>query len=488
MKMKWPWSRKQPSRKPNPWIGTRGFYSGDEGRLLTGWTSQSSSVDYYLYQDLTTLRARSREFVRKNAYGSQYVRVMRKNIIGNAGVQVQSHTKMFRNGREMLDERANEAIESAWKDWCRHHADWKGACSFLDMQRMAINSAAQDGEFIYRKRYGLGAGKYGFQLEEIDPELLDVDKNERSRTGGEIRLGVEYDQRGRVVRYWFREKDESGNYHSGRRYAVSAKYIIHGYMREFPDQSRGIPWSHAILEDSKHFEKYEESAMVAARKGAMLTGYFKSTDPNDQYQGEEEGEGHTITQLENGEIRDIGNRDYVGIDPAYPHQMYEPFTRARLSRLAAGSGVSYESLSGDLKGATYSSMRMGALDEREYYKELQDWFISSFVEPVFMEWLTMAYTMDAITIGNRPLSRPLEDYMRAHFQPRRWDWVDPAKEANAHEMAIKHNLKSRSQIIREQGNDPDTIWREIQRERELFREMGIEPQPDGVQPVEDDDE
>lgn len=474
--------------EPTVGIEMRDFYSTDVDRLLTGWTTGTASIDQYLSRDLKSLRARSRELSRKNPYGKHYTRTMRKNILGNAGVQVQCHSK-FSDGR--LDERANAAIEAAWKDWSKHHADWSEMHTFLSLKRQSINTVTQDGEFIFRKHYGKSAGKYGFQIEVIDPELLDTEKNEKTRNG-EIRLGVEYNSKKKVVRYWFREKDENGNYYMGRSYSIEAKYIIHGFLPEYPDQSRGIPWLHSALESAKHLEKYEESAMVAARKGAALAGFVKSNDPNDAYAGEEEGtgayEGATIASLENGQYINIGNNDVIQVDPAYPHQMYSQFTNQRLSRIAAGGGVSYESLSGDLKGATYSSMRMGALDEREHYKELQDWLIQCFVEPVFMEWLSMAYLMGAITIGNRPLSKPLSSYQDVHFQPRRWDWVDPVKEGNANTAAIKDNLKSRSQIIRESGNDPDTVWREIQREKELFAEMGIQVVDDLMVTAEADED
>ena len=476
------WNRKKKNvRPPNPHSQVRGFYSPDSDRLLTGWTSQSSSIDYYLGEDLTSLRARSRELVRKNPYGAQFVRVMRKNIVGHSGVSVQARTTIFRNGQEVLDERANTAIETAWKDWCQSHCDYRGQSAFIDLQRMAVNSACQDGEFLFRLHYGASLGKYGFQIEEIDPELLDVDKHQKNRSG-EIRLGVEYDQRGRVIRYWFREKDEAGNYYSGRRYSVDAKYIIHGFIRQFPDQSRGIPWAHASLESAKHLEKYEESAIIAARAGANQGGFFKNSSPEDAYKGEEEGagayDGDTIAGSDPMQFTNIGNNEFIQYDPKYPHEMYEQFVGQRIRRLAAGSGTSYESMSGDLKGATYSSMRMGALDEREYYKELQDWFVQAFIKPIYFEWLSTAYLKSAITIGRFPLSRPIDDYMFAHFQPRRWQWVDPIKEANAHKQAIELGLKSRSQIMREQGDDPDSVWREIQRENEIMRQMGILDEPD----------
>jgi len=115
------------------------------------------------------------------------------------------------------------------------------------------------------------------------------------------------------------------------------------------------------------------------------------------------------------------------------------------------------------------------LEERERYKDLQEWFIHSFVKPVYEEWLTMAYMKGEIKIGKVPLSRPVDQYLTAHFQGRRWSWVDPSKDLQASQLSIQENLKSRSQIMREQGDDPDSTWREIAREKELMKELGIQP-------------
>ena len=48
----------------NPKVRSAGFFSADVNRLLSGWDTQSNAIDYYLRQELTELRARSRKMVR----------------------------------------------------------------------------------------------------------------------------------------------------------------------------------------------------------------------------------------------------------------------------------------------------------------------------------------------------------------------------------------------------------------------------------------
>lgn len=454
----------------------RGFFSQDSGRYFEGWDSQSYSIDFYLQTELKKIRARSRRMVRMNPLGKRYINIMKNNVVGPEGVLVQAQSVRFRGGREELDTAANDAIENAFWDWCLHHCDVKERLSFIDMQNLAVSNSAQDGEFLFRKHYGKGFGKYGFQLQAIDPELLDTEKNELTTNGGEIRLGVEYNQNGKVVRYHFKQRNFNGDYNTGRTYTVDAKYIIHGFVHEWPDQSRGIPWMHAGLETAKHLEKYNEAAIVASRAKAGAMAFIKSK-AGDEFTGGEDGSsygaGTTLEQFDPGTIKDIGDREIQTMDLNYPHQMYEAFLKGQQRDIASGWGVAYHALSNNLESVNYSSIRAGVLEDREAFKGIQNWMIRALIKPVYEEWLLMAYTMGSIKIGQIPLSRPIDQYMPHSYQPRRWPWVDPQKDGAANELAIKLNLKSRSQIIREQGDDPEAVFREIQREREALTGMGI---------------
>jgi capsid protein len=44
-------------------------------------------------------------------------------------------------------------------------------------------------------------------------------------------------------------------------------------------------------------------------------------------------------------------------------------------------------------------------------------------------------------------------------------------------MAIINNLKSRSEVIRDSGADPEDVFAEIQRENALMDKLGITPAP-----------
>lgn len=470
----WPFKEKKQARthKPNPHRNMRaGFFSTDTDRVLSGWETQSYSIDNYLKSELTTLRARSRRTVRSTPYGKRFTDIIKSNVVGPNGVQVSANRTM---GNGKPDKRSNEAVEKVIKDWMRKHCDFNGNSSFIELQNMAIISAAQDGEFFFEK---VQRGKYSFQLKAIDAELLDIDKHEAT-VNGEIRLGIEYNKDGERIYYHFREKNHLGDYHSGNTYKIRADRIIHGFIPMYPDQSRGIPWTAAGLEDSQHLKKYQEGALVNARASANTFNVLRDGDGMaDQYEGDEyESDDVSLDNIEPGATVDIGSKQMVQIDPNYPHQMYDAFVKTNLRGIASAWGISYTTLANDLEGVNFSSIRSGVLEDRELFKGMQNWFIRVFVEPVMIELINMAYLSSLILLpGGNPVSGPIDSYEKLTFQGRRWAWVDPQKDMNTNKTAIDERLKSRSQIMREQGDDPEAVWAEIAREQEIMNNLGIAP-------------
>ena len=146
-----------------------------------------------------------------------------------------------------------------------------------------------------------------------------------------------------------------------------------------------------------------------------------------------------------------------------------------LSQLLDLKGIDNIVLEKHTRKHVLGRIRAGVLEDREVYKGLQNWFIRSLVRPVYEEWIEMAYMKNAIMLGKFPLSRPVTDYMKVHYQPRRWAWVDPQKDGAANQLALDSCLKSHSQIMREQGDDPESTFREIARDKALMEKYGIAP-------------
>jgi len=64
------------------------------------------------------------------------------------------------------------------------------------------------------------------------------------------------------------------------------------------------------------------------------------------------------------------------------------------------------------------------------------------------------------------------------WQARRWQWIDPRADVQAAVEAKNNMLTSPGRIIREQGQDPQTVWAEAARDVaamiEAYKAEGID--------------
>lgn len=464
-------------RVPRQPRGARIYQAALQDRLTASWTISPRSVDEWLRTNLRPLRARSREQYANNDYARRFIGMVKANVIGPAGIGMQARV-VSRRGNP--DNNANDGIEAAWRDWGRReNCDHRRRLSWREMQRVFVATVAMDGEFIAQKMRGPRHNRYGYALQLIDPELLPVEYN---RPESNIHMGIEYDADDRPVAYHFTTTARDGSYQwAGRTYRrVEAKDIIHEYVQEYVGQRRGIPWMATALMRLNMLGGFEEAAIVAARAGASKMGFFVSPDGEPPTGDDKDGAGNMITEASPGHFDTVpAGYDFRTYDPAYPSGEFGDFVKACLRGIAAGLEVSYHGLSNDLEGVNFSSIRAGVLEEREVWKGLQEWVIDVFARPVFEGWLNMGLMRNVITTatGARLPYEQIEKYEAVSWQPRRWAWVDPLKDMQASKEAIAANLRSRSDVIRDMGRDPEEVWREMQRETEMMQQFGLTTEP-----------
>lgn len=459
----------------------RMFEAASQDRLTQDWLSHPVTAEWLIRRHQRVLVARSREQATNNDYARAFVRMCRQNIVGPNGIMLLAQS---RDGNGKLDKRANEAIEAAWCRWGhRDNCDIAGVLSWRAMQAAAVQSAVRDGEFMLRKITGKDAGPFGFALQVLDPQRCHPQFDQYDLPDGRfIRAGIEFNKYGRPVAYHFtvaKESDSFYNYsYAGLHYhRISADEIIHGFLPEMVGQKRGLPWMATALLRLRHLGAFETAAIINARIGAAKMGFvqwkegrapdFVDNDNAEDLLGQIDGEPGAFQVLPEGaELKEWA--------PQYPSGEFAIFNKAMLRGIAAGMGVAYNNLANDLEGVNFSSIRQGALDEREHWKELQQWLIESLVQPVFEAWLPRSLLAGLITVDGRPLKpERLERYSAVTWQPRRWAWIDPRADVEANIAAKNSMLQSPSQIIREQGRDPSDVWREIAADIEEMKAAGI---------------
>lgn len=453
------------------------FNSGATNRLTSDWPATPVPAEWIISRYQRTLVARSREQGLNNDYVKAYFRLQRQNIVGPAGILLQSQAKT-RTGESDIE--ARSAIELAFADWGRPEScDVTGKLSWRAMQAACVNTAARDGEFFIRMVFDPDINSYGFALQLLDPQRCPVDYDRIDpRADTFIRHGIEFNRYGRPVAYHFADdastRDALAYAYSGRNYvAIPASEIIHGFLVEMPGQKRGLPWLATGLFRGKQMSDMEDAAVINARIGAAKMGVIEWEEG---YGPEFEEDEDLELDAEPGAFPILPQGAKLNkFEPTYPSGELVPFVRQILRSLAAGGGVAYENLSQDREGVTWTSIRQGTLEERETYKERQEWLQDVLCARVFREFLPRALLRGLVaTESGRILpARDIDRLLPHKWQPRRWDWVDPDSDTKAAERAKNNLLASFSQLIRERGKDPEEVWREIGEDISAMRKAGI---------------
>jgi lambda family phage portal protein len=454
----------------------RSFQGGLPSRLTSGFNAFNTSLDTDLYTSLNTLRARSRQLIQNNPYGQKFVRMVASNVVGQ-GFTLQNRA-MDGSKPDTADAKA---IEDAFTAWSRRGiCDVTGQLSFAELCRLVMRTVACDGEVLIRKVRGRAINKFGFSLQVLDIDRLLVQDQRKFDNGNMMRMGVEINSYGKPVAYWVRSAHPADPFMQSSSAPVveriPADEIFHFFIPMRPEQRRGVPWMHAAIERLYHIGELDQSALIAARKGADTLGFFVSPNglPPDT-----DGSGTNSAPIEvsvPGTFDTLPEGyDIKNFDSKYPNDVYPAFIKSALRAVASALGVAYNGLANDLEGVNYSSIRSGVLEEREFWMELQDWFTSAFLIPLYDDWLQLSLGMGAITSpAGFPLPATKFVKFSAHeWQGRRWGWVDPLGDLQASVLAINNGLKSRSRICAEMGMEREQVWAELAREEEEMQAMKL---------------
>jgi lambda family phage portal protein len=473
-----------PAPKKRSWLGRSlgGLFKAGEASANDKWASTPIAPDAYITRFHTRLVARSREQWSNNDYVRKFILLVRQNIVGPLGVTMQAKATKPRGG---LDKPTNAALEGAWEDWGKKgNCEVTGQLTWRAVQALALETTARDGEFFVRMVYGTDAGPHGFALQLIDSQRIPTwyENYNRTDSGGFIRHGIEFNRFGRPIAYHFASTDEWDAYYytfAGRGFVrIPAEEIIHGFVHEMVGQRRGLPWASTSLFRLHHLQGFEDASVQNARASATKMGFIQykegfgpEVEDDTNVADSIDAEPLSMHELPMG-------AEFVKFDPTYPSGEFAVFNKAQLRGAASGMGVPYNDLANDLEGVNFSSIRQATLDAREHYKELQQWLIETLHQPVYSAWLKWKLLRGDIKVKGEPLPpAKLDVFMQVSWQPRRWQWIDPRADVQAAIESIRAGLTSISQVIREQGRDPEAVFAEFAEDLKAMKAAGI---PDDI--------
>ena len=450
----------------------RSFEAGQVSRLSEDFVPSHTSIDSELIARLRLMRVRSRYLFRNEPYARRFARVMQKNVVGQAGVQL-----TIKTGTGGLTKEDATLIQDRWKAWgSSRFASVDGRTSWRQLQRLALGGAVTDGEAFQRIVLS-PSNPYLVSLQPFVPSQFDEQFNSNG-AASQIRLAVETRLgTGERLAYWPWAVDPGDVYSSRRgmtRLQIPAGEMVHWFIPEETGQSRGVPWLFAAIPQLNMLNGYAEAELVAARVSASKMGFIVPPEGGEYTGDGTDPEGNTITEASPGQFEELPpGSDLKQFDPQHPNANFSDFQKAMMRGVAAAGDVSYHTLSGDLESVNYSSARIGLLDERDGYELIQDEFIAGYCSPIFRTWLVAQAALGAIPLSVEEAAR----FEAFTWRPRRWPWVDPQKDLAAAAAAVGLRIRSRTEICAEQGRDFEPVAEELAQEAELLESLGLTPEP-----------
>lgn len=459
-----------------PATGGRVFQAAQVNRLTVNEFASLLSANDELQNDLARLRGMARRLTRDTSLGARYPRLMSEQVIGADGIRLQARIERRIGGLNRGINRKLEEEFTAWGEPGTCTVD--GRTSWLDVQTIAVESLSTDGEFLVRHIRGAD-NAWGYALELLDPDLLDHTFTGLWPNGNRVVMGVEVDRWHRPVAYhMWQEHPSAITGRSKPRARVLAADIEHLFLVRRPQQTRGVPPAAPILLDANTLAAFLEAAVNAARVGASRMAAI-----------ERDKDASVDDDWEPTPVPDeVAPAQMLDLEPGAklnaPHWQYptgemDPFTRVIERHNAIGLNVFPAGLTGDLSGANYSSMRYGALFEREGWRRLQRFVIQRLCWPVYRQWYTAAAVM-----GRIPARATMADYDRVLWQPRGYEGVDPAKESKANDDALRNRLTSRRRILAAQGVNLEELLEELVEEELLMTTLGLKTAASATAPAD----
>jgi len=424
-----------------------------------GWNPGDSAVNALISGGGDALRRQSRDMARRNPWAANAIESYVSNAVGSGITPQPKHP----------DAATKYNLQRLWARWT-DEADAAGLTDFYGLQSLACRSTVESGECIarLRDRRTQDGLMVPLQIQLLESEHLPFTLTSDLPNGNRVRWGIEFDQIGRRVAYHLYREHPGETplfFNSGDIARVPAESVMHLYKPLRPGQHRGQPWLTPVLLALYELEKYDRAELV--RKAIATMVVFFEQDNNSEApsifgsDGKTDSNGVPIQGLEPGSyVKVPPGRTVEHSKPVDVGGMYVEFMRSQLRKIAAGLGITYEQLTGDLTGVNYSSIRAGLLEFRRRCEAFQyQVIVHQFCRPVWRAWIDAAALSGSIDA--REYAKYPERYLDVEWQPQAWDWVDPLKDAEAQILLIDNLLKSRSQAIKSMGYDPEVVDRLI---------------------------
>ncbi|SFD83640.1 phage portal protein [Massilia yuzhufengensis] len=370
--------------------------------------------------------------------------------------------------------REKDKINLLLKEWWKV-CDADGRFDFFGLVKAAYVAMERDGEVLVRlrSRRPTDGLPVPLQLQLLEIDWID-DARSGTFNGNQIINGIEYDMLGAVAAYYLWDQHPGevavvrGRAQSQR---VPGKDLIHLFNPDRPGQGRGFTRLAPVISRTRDLQLYEDAELarknLETRLSVLASGDLTTMD-NPAGMGEAGG----VQGQGARDLGELGGGGIVGMPAGMNFTVVEPkaapgyvdYLKFNLHLIAAGMGVPYHLLTGDMNEVNFSSARVRLLDFRRAVTQMQ-WLtlIPKLLVPIHDAFIEHAYLAGKIQVRDKAVD----------FSPPKWDYVNPEQDVKADLAEISGGLASISEKLRQRGYDPDVVFAELKGDIDKLRALGI---------------
>ncbi|MEN5278073.1 phage portal protein [Brucella sp. TWI432] len=478
------------------------YFKNERSPFFTSWRPQLREQYIDVQNSWTKAAARAIDSVQNSGFVGNGVSVSTGSVVGE-GLKLAARPDGDTLGwdRDKAGEWGRK-VEGKFYLWANNplECDAGGKMTFGMHQQAAYASYLTFGEIL--SLLPLIKHKHAKSMTKvmlIPPSRIE----DKSDVENGVYQGVKVDEWGNPTSYFIRRKPDGVGMESSveiqARDADGRRNLLHLFDPAI-SSARGISPLANVLKIVRQVDQYADATLTSALiqtifaatlktdiKGiSAFDGLFtredrkgKVSDYNLSDLAGARGDwydGASIDLTQHGRIAHLFPNDELQFTEAkQPGQQYDHFMGWLMREIAAGFGVSYETLTGDYRGATYSSVRMAGATEWLSVIRRRNNIIIPFCQSVYETWLD-----EEIFQGRIEFPGGYEAFLANKEAACVASWSGPArpqadefKTARAFQVLKDMGTTTLSEICAAYGQDWDDVARQQKAENDYFAKLGL---------------
>jgi len=278
--------------------------------------------------------------------------------------------------------------------------------------------------------------------------------------------------------------------------AYGRPLVVHIFDGE-PDQVRGISPFTSVLKVTRQFDQLADATLTTTLIQTIFAAMFKSaapteevleamkstaeqTDPGIAGMLSAKADWYKQTDINLGQhgkiLHGFPGDELQFFRTEHPNASYEPFAKFLLRECSRAAAMTYEEFTGDYKGATFTSNKMGTtvIWPRVLYRRRH--IVAPLAQRAYEAWLE-----EDIESGGTPYPGGVPAFLAQREAACQAFWLGPTKpqaddEKSAKAAKIKQEIGLPDAVVFEEyGIDPDDAYEQAKREQDRREELGLKP-------------